>query len=584
MNHAVPFNAVPAGLANALEAKGFTELTEIQKAILVPNLAGRDLRISSQTGSGKTVALGFIIAADLGDCREAGRRSKTKTARPSVLVIAPTRELAAQLSTELSWLFADLGARIAVLTGGTQYGRDFDAIKRAPHILIGTPGRLLDHIRRGSVDLSALKSLVLDEADQMLDMGFRDELEAICDQTPADRRTHLVSATLPRQVLALARRYQNDAVQVQGTRLGAANNDIVHIGHVVRASDRVSALINLLLAAPEDRALVFVRTRLGTSELALELGAHGFSVAGLSGDMGQQERTTTLNAFRSNAVRILVATDVAARGLDISDVARVIHFDLPENSEAFTHRSGRTGRAGNKGISVMLVPVSARRRVQQLLQRTGVSLSWKPVPSADQIRHSANARLLAEIAAGTNVADDVQQDLARQLLAQRDAVEVVAALLQRTDHVGPCEPRDVQTVSTTKHDKGARTKAGPRRNQHSNDARFVPFHISWGEKHGANPSRLLALVCRRGQVQGKSVGAIRIGEFRSVFEIAADVAEEFARAAGRVDKRNPAVKIRRWTETAPKRDKAHKGGKTHKGHKGHKGRARPGSPTARIRR
>jgi len=583
MKHATPFTDVPAGLAPALEAKGFSELTVVQKAVLAPELAGRDLCISSQTGSGKTVALGFMVAGDLDLTAKPG---KSKNARPQVLVIAPTRELAHQIGKELTWLFAGVGARLAVITGGTQYGRDFDSLKRAPHILIGTPGRLLDHIRRNSVDLSALKSLVMDEADQMLDMGFRDELEAILDRTPAERRTHLVSATLPREVLGLARRYQTDAVQVQGTRRGAANDDIEHVGYVVRVQDKVSALINLLLASPGERALVFVRTRVGTSQLALELSANGFSAAGLSGDMGQQERTATLTAFRTNAVSVLVATDVAARGLDITDVSRVIHFDLPENGEAFTHRSGRTGRAGNKGTSIMLVPPSARRRVQHLLQRTKVSLSYKSVPTAEQIRRGGDARLLAAITAQIAGDELSQRDLARQLLSQGDAVDVIAALLDRTSHVGACQPRELTPVKATKHDakkpaargSNARGRAfeGTRGSRDSRDeGKYVSFTISFGEKHGANASRLLAMVCRRGNVPGRSVGAIRIGEFRSVFDVEVAVAEKFAKASGRIDKREPNVKIRRWNDGPPP--------KHHKNHKqqGFKGRDKPRAKQAR---
>jgi len=548
------FNDVPAGLAPALERRGFSELTAIQKAVLAPELAGRDLSLSSQTGSGKTVALGFVVADDLGTRPSA--RKKTKRAKPSVLVIAPTRELAAQLATELDWLFADLNARIAVLTGGTDYRRDFDALGRDPHILIGTPGRLLDHIRRGSVQLSALRSLVLDEADQMLDMGFRDELEAICDATPAQRCTHLVSATFPPAVLSLARRYQTDAVQVHGTKRGAANSDIEHVGHVVRPEDKVSAMINLLLAAPTERTLAFVRTRIGTNELALELGAHGFSVAGLSGDMGQKERTATLEAFRDGAVRTLVATDVAARGLDISDVARVIHFDLPENADALTHRSGRTGRAGNKGTSIMLVPGNARRRVKHLVQRAGISLAFKKLPCPQEIRRRAEGRLLAEVALEASSGTTPHVALAEQLLAQGDAVDIVAALIARGNHVGPCEPRDIQPVVDKKHDR-ARKPGKREREQARRNTNFVPFHITWGERHGANPSRLLAMVCRRGNVPGRAVGQIRIGEFRSVFEVDVKLADNFARAASQLDKRNPRVKIRRWTEKAPPRRNNH---------------------------
>jgi ATP-dependent RNA helicase DeaD len=552
MQYEAPLAAVPAALAGAIERKGFKELTAVQQAVLAPELDGRDLRISSQTGSGKTVAIGFAIADQLAD--PAPRTGST--ASPVALVIAPTRELAAQIGSELRWLYRDLPIRMTVLTGGTQIGRDFKMLARGPELLIATPGRLLDHVRRGSVRLDQVRVVVLDEADQMLDMGFRDELEGILDETPDERRTHLVSATLPRDVLALANRYQRDAAPVHGTRPGAANRDIDHVGHLVRANDRTGALINLLLAEPEQRTLVFARTRLATAELAQQLVVAGFSAAALSGDMGQRERTATLDAFRADAVRVLVATDVAARGLDISDVARVVHFDPPDNAEAFTHRSGRTGRAGNKGQSVMLVPPGARRRVEMQLRRAGVNLTWQPVASAADICRRADDRLVAELAADGDAPEPALRELAARLVEDADPVDVVAALLARSEHRGPCKPRAVHEVAADRHPARGKAQARPPRGRgnRSQPDGFTPFHVSWGGDQGANKSRLLAMVCRRGGVRGHSIGAIRIGRFHSVVEVCSSVADSFARAAGRLDRRNPQVKIRPWDpDRAPKR-------------------------------
>jgi ATP-dependent RNA helicase DeaD len=388
----------------------------------------------------------------------------------------------------------------------------------------------------------------------MLDMGFRDELEGILEQTPEDRQTHLVSATLPREVLALANRYQRDPAAVHGTQPGAANDDIEHVGHLVRAQDKVAALINILLAEPDQRVLVFVRTRVATSEVAIQLSSAGFSAAPLSGDMGQRERTATLNAFRTDAVRVLVATDVAARGLDIADVSRVLHFDLPENAEAFTHRSGRTGRAGNKGTSVLFVPPMGRRRVEHMLRQSRVGLSWQPLPTPEQIRSTADDRLVAELVDGSEVSDSRLREVAARLLEGSDAVDVVAALLRRSDHIGPCQPRPVQAIDPTSRPPRSNKHQGSRPGRGRGNQSFTPFHITWGGNHGANPSRLLALVCRRGGVRGHSIGAIRIGAHHSVVEVASNVAEDFARAASKLDRRNPKVKIRRWNDKqAPKR-------------------------------
>ncbi len=266
--------------------------------------------------------------------REGARRRRRERAgrrpgpcRPAALLVAPTRELAAQLQKELSWLYQPLGIRVAAVVGGTSYGGELRSLRTGPLVIVGTPGRLLDHLERGSIDPSAAYSVVLDEADQMLDLGFRDELEAILGKTPAERRTHLVSATFPREVLSLANRYQRNAADVQGTQRGEANEDITHIAHLVRSGERDAVLVNLLLLAPGERTLVFVRTRADAADIADRLANRGFGARALSGEMEQWERTKTLDAFRNGNISTLVATDVAARGLDVPDVSRVIHAD-----------------------------------------------------------------------------------------------------------------------------------------------------------------------------------------------------------------------------------------------------------------
>ena len=538
MDQEVPFARVPAGLGQALRDKGFTELTSVQTAVLAPQLAFRDLRISSQTGSGKTVAIGLVLAAELSDID--AQPARGRTARPRVLLIAPTRELAQQLGRELGWLYRPLGARVAVVTGGTGLGGDFRALGQQPHVLVGTPGRLLDHLQRASLELSETRAVVLDEADEMLDMGFRDELAGILDTTPAERRTHLVSATLPREVLRLADEYQNDPARVQTSRAGAAHADIEHVGHAVRRNDRFDALINLLLGAPEQRTLVFVRTRADASDLATTLRGQGFSAGAMSGELDQRARNAMLAAFRSGAVRTVVATDVAARGLDIDDVGLVIHFDLPTNAEVFTHRSGRTGRAGNKGTSVALVPPQERHRFEHNLRRVGVTLRWRPVPTPASIQAAADERLAAELGA-TDTSEPRLRALAERLLDGAEAVDVVAALLSKSDHGGPCSPREVRVASAPK----PRAASAPRQSRgRERNASFIPFHVNWGTRAGANPSRLLAMVCRRGNVRSQHIGVIQVGPRGSTVDVASHLAAEFERAARKPDPRNPRVKIR----------------------------------------
>lgn len=530
-----PFSALPAPIAGALEQRGFTALTPIQERVLDSALAGRDLRIASQTGSGKTVAIGFVLLPEL----EAAEQEKTRSgpAQPQALLIAPTRELAAQLQRELTWLLEPLKIGVAVVAGGASYPAELRALKQKPLVVVGTPGRLLDHLEKGHIDPSALGTVVLDEADQMLDLGFRDELESILGHTPDDRRTHLVSATFSRDVLSLAQKFQRDAVMVEGTALGSANRDISHVVHLVRAQDRLSAIINILLMAPDERALLFVRTRADATELSGRLTEAGFHALPLSGELEQRERNKTLEAFRNGVVDTLVATDVAARGLDISDVGRVIHVDPPSDDEGLTHRSGRTGRAGKKGISIMLVMPSAEERVRSIFRRAKIEPVLAPVPTPAEVIRAADERVVAELEAELAAfsPDPRLEALAERLLEEHGASALVQTLLARVKHTGPCEPREVKVIEP------ARSRApAPRRPRESSD-QYVAYRINWGERDGADPRRLLAMVCRRGRITGDQVGAIRISLKESLFEVSAAVAQGFERAAQRVDPRHPGV-------------------------------------------
>ncbi|MGK4003398.1 DEAD/DEAH box helicase [Sorangium sp. So ce1036] len=585
MNPDPMLDALPAPLAGALARRGFTSLTPVQQAVLAPDLDGRDLRISSQTGSGKTVAVGLALAPRLeralaGRAAAAGPDGAPRSAAaPAAVIIAPTRELAAQIAGELGWLLGPLGARVACVTGGTSFGAEARSLRRDPLVIAGTPGRLVDHLERGTIDPRGVVALVLDEADQMLDLGFREELEAIAGRMPEQRQTHLVSATFSREVRALADRFQRDAVSVEGTRPGAANGDIAHVAHLVLPHERDAALVNLLLLAPGERTLVFVRTREGAAELADKLTALGLPARALSGDLEQRERTRTLDAFRSGAITTLVATDVAARGIDVPDVGRVIHADPPGDPEIFTHRSGRTGRAGRKGTSVLLVAPFAREHVLRLLRRARVEATFRPVPSPADVLRAADERFAAELAAARGCgageaqgageagpargpgeagsargaagpAPDARlRELAERLLADMDATELVAALLARAKHVGPCAPQPVTAVAPPRSPRSepppARARSAARRGdaEHAPRFPFVPFQVNWGERHGADARRLLALVCRRGGVSSRQIGAIRIGSTASVVEVASPAAPEFARAVTRPDARDARIRI-----------------------------------------
>ena len=422
-------SSAPELLLPALKKRGFEKLTPVQQAVSEADDGNRDLRISSQTGSGKTVAIGFSMVERviIGPQDRIG---------PTTLIIAPTRELAMQVKEELGWLFADLrGVDCEVVTGGTSLDRERLRLRRKPSVLVGTPGRLLDHLRRGSVDISSVTQLVLDEADQMLDLGFKDELNGILECLPEERRTHLVSATFPPAVMELANRFQNNPIKIQGTAPGEAHDDIEHIACRIGDREHYQAVVNMLLMAGNDRTLVFVRTREETTRMADKLISDGFAAAPINGDLAQAQRTRTLASFRKGTTRTLIATDVAARGLDIPSVTLVIHVELPMDSSTYVHRSGRTGRAGQKGKSVLLVPHARAQRTTRMFRTLRLEPRWSWAPSAEVINKKQLERAEEDAMKMLTVAPPASTEkrtAAANLLRERDPIEVVATLLSKT--------------------------------------------------------------------------------------------------------------------------------------------------------
>jgi ATP-dependent RNA helicase DeaD len=551
-------------LSAAFAKRGYDALTAVQAKVLDPALDGRDLRITSQTGSGKTVAIGLALRKEVVEPAPA----KRGVARPRALVVAPTRELARQVEEELTWLYEGLGARVASATGGASYREELRALAGAPSVVVGTPGRLLDHLSRKSIDTDSVSAIVLDEADRMLDLGFREELEAIFATLPDEHRTHLVSATFPVDVRALADKVQKHAAHVEGTRLGSANTDIEHVIHLVHPREKLGALVNLLLESPEAQTLVFARTRADVADIADELDRAGFRVGALSGDLDQAARNRALGAFKRGDLQALVATDVAARGIDVQDIARVVHVDVPTNADSYTHRSGRTGRAGRRGTSALLVPPSALTQATRVLSRARVAHTVAPIPSAEQIRRSADDRLFAELTGDGELAGEQASErvraLAERLVDQGDVQRTIERLLLRTRGPERAEPHTLTDV-TPKAKPGPERPGGKRRSLAdaaasglprarsrvpSSDDGWVRFRVTWGHVHGADSRRLLAMVCRRGGIEGRAVGAIRVDKTHSVVSVAADVAAAFAERAGKPDPRDPRVRIEPYREAA----------------------------------
>ncbi|MDE2462601.1 MAG: DEAD/DEAH box helicase, partial [Alphaproteobacteria bacterium] len=433
------------------------------------------------------------------------------------------------------------------------------------HIVVGTPGRLRDHLERGALDVSSLKVLVLDEADEMLDMGFREDLEFILETTPASRRTLLFSATLPKPITELAKRFQNNALRITASDTSEAHADIEYRAVRIAARDTEHAVVNLLRYYDPSGALIFCNTRDAVRHLHAILTERGFSAVALSGEMGQNERNQALQALRDGRARICVATDVAARGIDLPSLALVIHAELPNDADVLQHRSGRTGRAGKKGTSVLLITPQKRRRAQMLLAQAHIKPVWATAPSLYSILALDQERLLTS-SLFTAAASDDEAQMAKLLLDAQPAEAVATALVRLYRNALPAPEELVDPGADTpparahssehhprtktrearsheQHEKGsipanrggdhsaARAPRGARPERRAEETRAgstVWFRLNVGRERNADPKWLLPEICKQGGITKQDIGQIRIFERDTRFEVNLDVAEEFA--------------------------------------------------------
>ncbi|MBI5940390.1 MAG: DEAD/DEAH box helicase [Caulobacterales bacterium] len=524
------FPPVNPAIDRALADQGYLEPTPVQLAVLEAEAEGRDLLVSAQTGSGKTVAFGMAMAPTLlGEAERFGEYGA-----PLALIIAPTRELALQVSRELTWLYAKTGAIVVSCVGGMDARSEQRTLNRGCHIVVGTPGRLRDHLERGHLDLSSLKVAVLDEADEMLDLGFRGDLEFILEATPAERRTLLFSATIAKDIATLARTFQRDAVRIDTTTRNAPHGDIEYRAIRIAPNEIEHAVVNVLRHFDAGGALVFCATRDAVRHLHSSLRERGFEVVGLSGEMGQRERNDALQSLRDRRARVCVATDVAARGLDLPDLGLVIHADLPVNKAALLHRSGRTGRAGKKGVSVLLVPYTRRRKAEMLIGSAGVEAVWSGPPSAEEIRAGDTVRMLNDPTL-TETPSEEDLTLARTLMEGKSAEEIATALVRMYRARLP-EPEDLYDGG----DRGAgRPERAPRAfddggergaRDHGEFADASWFRLSIGRSKNADPKWILPLICRLGHVTKKDIGQIRIFDNETKFQISEEMSPRFAEA------------------------------------------------------
>ena len=556
------FSKAHPALAKALVDKGYKALTQVQDAVLAPELDSADMLVSAQTGSGKTVAFGLALASTLLEDQD----QLPRVDMPMAVVITPTRELAMQVKRELDWLYSKAGGQVASCVGGMDMRDERRALGRGAHIVVGTPGRLCDHIKRGSLDMSELKAVILDEADEMLKMGFREEVELILSAAPDNRRSLMFSATVPKTIAALAKKYQRGAVRVNTAAEAKQHLDIEYRALKVAKDDRENAIINVLRYYDAKNAIVFCDRRDEVNRMVQRFNNRGFSVVALSGELNQNQRSAALQALRDGRAKVCIATDVAARGLDLPDLELVIHASIPKNTEALLHRSGRTGRAGRKGVSVLIVPFKGVRRAERLLKGAKITANWVSPPSVEDVLAKDNERMMGDLVLEDPVTDD-ERVMAERMLEIYEPGQIAAAFI-RQYRAGRSAPEEL--VSGDNFERG-----GPRERKPRNDFEGgIWFTLNLGRKQKAEPRWILPMLCKSGDLKKGEIGSIKITETSTFVEVDPAGLERFLNAIGPDGKIEKAITARQVEGRPDFKDGHVQGGGKDRGRRRGKGRER----------
>jgi ATP-dependent RNA helicase DeaD len=528
---------LPAFLLKALGEVGYEAPSSIQALTIPPLLAGRDLVGQAQTGTGKTAAFALPVLATL----------DPSSAKPQALVLAPTRELAIQVAEAFQKYATHLeGFRVLPIYGGSDYRAQLRTLGRGVQVVVGTPGRVMDHMRRGSLDLSALRTLVLDEADEMLRMGFIDDVEWILEQTPPERQIALFSATMPDAIRRIAGRHLREPEEISIRQKTVTNAAIRQRVWMMAGVHKLDALTRILDTEDTDGVIIFVRTRLATQELADKLAARGFTAAALNGDIPQAQREKTVDRLKTGGLDIVVATDVAARGLDVERVSHVINYDIPNDPEAYVHRIGRTGRAGRSGEAILFAANRERRLLRAIERATGQPIEPMALPTADDVTDRRAARFKARItetlasqdlAAARRLVEDYQQEFGVPV------IEVAAALVLMSQ--GEARPAigGEETRAAKGGDRAARraapgagpgagdgpggqadAEAGPGRPHRGRggdrpEQGFERYRIEVGRQHGVRPGNIVGAIANEAEVDAQYIGRIQIFDDHSLVDL-----------------------------------------------------------------
>ncbi len=516
-------------LMQTIAALGYTEPTPIQSALIPVMLTGADVIGQAQTGTGKTAAFALPILHNL----QTGER------HAQALVLCPTRELALQVSQAISEYGAALNVRVLAVYGGQPYGPQITRLNKGLDVVVGTPGRLLDLLERNAINLNHVRTVVLDEADEMLSMGFIEDIESILAETPSERQTALFSATLPVPIRRLADKYMHDPQSITIQREQVTVAAIEQSYYLVNDADKTAALTRIFDMEEVTSALIFVRTRVGTGELANELTRRGLPAEALNGDLAQDARERTLNRFRQNQIKVLVATDVAARGLDIDDISHVFNYDLPDDAEIYVHRIGRTGRAGKAGKAISLVAPRERYRLRLVEKFARSKLALAQLPTEEAIRLHREDKLMENVRVWLKRGRcKRERELVDGLVAEGyDPLEVAAIALKmaRAEDkqrpvapvavIQPEEPRG-RYESRERYPVQGKAYSG-RRDQAaspiSHEPGMVRLSLSLGKTHGIRPNDIVGAIAYHADIPGSAIGKILIQDKRSLV----DVPEQF---------------------------------------------------------
>jgi len=519
-------------LVAALAALGYEEPTPIQREAIPPLLAGTDLLGQAATGTGKTAAFALPLLNGL---------TASRGKAPSALVLAPTRELAVQVSEAVHRYGRQLGARVLPVYGGQPIGRQLHALERGVDVVVATPGRAVDHLQRGTLDLSALRTVVLDEADEMLDMGFAEDLEKILAAAPAGRQTVLFSATLPQRIDRLARRHLTDPVRITIVKEHAPEGEppkVRQSAYIVPRASKPAALGRVLdLEAPE-AALVFCRTREEVDSLTETLNGRGYRAEALHGGLSQEQRDRVMNRLRTGTADLLVATDVAARGLDVDQLTHVVNYNVPSAPEAYVHRIGRVGRAGREGVAVTLAEPREHRMLKTIERVTGARISMEKVPTVADLQ-ARRLELTRAAVRESLLSDDLERfrPVVEALSDEFDVMEVALAAVKMAHEATTTSPDtdDIPEARPVRGDPPARPDRGPRRDTRSSGgppvhrstgAPMTTLFVGLGRAAGMRPQDLVGAIAGESQLRGKDIGGIEITERFSLVEVPSAAADE----------------------------------------------------------